>query len=147
MFLTNFDAEERTWYGKPTAPVYHPNVSVAQVMLDAQSRRPHHIGLVCDSTGVRLTNRALRLNTIRVAEHLGLLGVGIGDVLSVVAKNHHHVSAVVLAGMALAAPVNTLDPNFGTGELLVARIVWNLNVVCESICDIIYIVVYISISS
>lgn len=117
MFSTNYDPESRTWYGQPTAHTYHPNVSVAQVVLNAMSRRPHHIGQVNEDNGVRLSNRTLRLNAIRAAEHLSLMGIGAGDVLALIAKNHHYVSAVLIAGMALAAPVNTLDPNFTSGEL------------------------------
>lgn len=115
MFHTNYDETTRTWYGQPTAPLFHPDVSVAQVLLGALRRRPHHLGQVSDSSGVRLSNRMLRLNAIRAAEHLALLGVGEGDVLALVAKNHHHVAAVVVAAMALAAPVNTLDPHFTCG--------------------------------
>lgn len=90
------------------------------MVLDALQRRPHHIGQVSDGgSGIRLSNRTLRLNAIRTAEHLSLMGIGTDDVVALVAKNHHHVAAVVIASMSLAAPINTLDPNFTSGMFLV----------------------------
>lgn len=115
MFHTIYDADTKTWSGRKTAPMYHPNVNVAQVLLDALQRNPNHIGQISENNGLRLTNRVLRTNAIRVAQNLDNLGIGVGDVVAIVAGNHHDVAPVVIAALSLGAPINTLDPNFKEG--------------------------------
>lgn len=46
LFHTTFDEETKTWYGLPGVPMYNPNVSVGQVLLEALRRYPEKIGQV-----------------------------------------------------------------------------------------------------
>lgn len=96
-------------------PMYHPNVNAVQVVFDALGRNPNLIGQISNHNGLYVRNRAMRLNSIRMAQHMQAIGVSSGDVVAIVAGNHHEVAAVVFGAMALAAPINTLDPNFKTG--------------------------------
>lgn len=118
MLRTTYDAGAKIWSGPQPAPKYHPNVNAAQVLFDALDRHPHKIGQINSNNNVCLTNRTLRSNAIRMAQNMKAIGVGVGDVVAIVAGNHPEVSAVVFGAMALAAPINTLDPNFklGTSE-------------------------------
>lgn len=98
------------------APIYHPNVNAAQVLLDAMDRNPDGIGQINTNNGMKLKNQDLRLHTIRVAQNLQILGIRSGDVVAVMAANHHHLSALLFGSLALAAPVNILGLNFSTGN-------------------------------
>lgn len=119
MFRTTYDADTKIWSGPQTDRMYHPNVNVAQVLFDALGRSPNHIGQINNNNGLHVMNRTLRLNAIRMAEHMKAIGVVSGDVVAIVAGNHHEVAAVVFGALALAAPINTLDPNFKTGDVLI----------------------------
>lgn len=62
-----------------------------------------------------MTNAEIRTKTIRAAVSLGEMGFGHGDVVAIIARNHHNLAPIVFAAACLAAPVNTLDPNFKKG--------------------------------
>lgn len=116
MFRTTYDEEAKIWSGPQSPQLFHPKVNVAQVLFDALARNPNQIGQISNNNGLYVMNRALRLNAIRMAQHMQELGICSGDVVAIVAGNHHEVAAVVFGAMALAAPINTLDPNFKAGK-------------------------------
>lgn len=117
VYQTTYDPLTKIWSGRPMAPIYHPDVNAAQVLLDAMNRNPAQIGQINCNNDRKLTNRELKINAIRVAQHLETLGIRSGDVVAVLAANHHHLSSVLFGAMALAAPVNILGLNFSTGNL------------------------------
>lgn len=118
MFRTRYDADARIWSGPKYVPMYHPNVNAAQIVFDALARSSNLVGQISHHNGLYVRNGAMRLNSIRMAQNMKAIGVGSGDVVAIVAGNHHEVAAVVFGAMALAAPINTLDPNFKTGANL-----------------------------
>lgn len=114
-FQTTYDPSTKTWSGDRFVPTFHPNVNAAQVVLEALHRNPDYIGQINENNGLMLSNREIALNTIRVAQNLQKLGIHSGDVVAVIAENHHHLASVVFASLALAAPVNFLGPDFSKG--------------------------------
>lgn len=115
-FQTTYNPLTKVWSGRLLAPTYHPNVNAAQVLLDSMNRNPEKIGQINVNNGLKLTNRNLAINTIRFAQNLNNLGISNGDVVAVLAANHHHLSSVLFGAMALAAPVNILGLNCSTGK-------------------------------
>lgn len=65
-----------------------------------------------------MKNSEIRLKTIRAAEHLQNMGYGKNYVIGIMAKNHTNLASIVFASMAIAAPLNTMDPNFTTSKYL-----------------------------
>lgn len=63
-----------------------------------------------------MKNSEIRKKTIRAAQHLHKMGFGKDDVIGIVARNHHHLAPIVFASIALAAPLNPMDPNFKAGQ-------------------------------
>lgn len=53
MYRTIYDKEIKEWSGIRKYPLYHPNVSVGQVILEALNRNPQKIGQV-NNYGIRL---------------------------------------------------------------------------------------------
>lgn len=117
---TFFDPKTQTWCGHAVQQIYNPNVNVATVLFNALQRNPNHIGQINDNSGIKLTNQQIRLNGIRLAMNLkrGRLAVSPNEVIALVSRNHELVSAVVLAALALGAPLNTLDADFKAGLIL-----------------------------
>lgn len=118
VYETTYDPSTKTWSGRPLAPIYHPNVNAGQVLLDVLWRNPQKIGQINDNNGRRLSNQEIAVNTVRVAQHLAELGIRSGDVITVMASNHHHLASVVFAGIVLAAPIHILGINFATGKAI-----------------------------
>lgn len=117
---THHDPAQRQWHG-PLAPpsLHNPHVSLAVVLLDALRRRPAHCAQISADDGARLSNGELRTLAIRVALNLQRHepGVGHGSVVAVAVRNHPLVAPLVIGCMALAAPVNALDPEFTGAEV------------------------------
>lgn len=59
-----------------------------------------------------LTNHEIKVKTICVSQNLLKIGVNAGDVIAIIAGNHHYVAPVVFACLTIGAPVNTLDASF-----------------------------------
>lgn len=118
LFHTTYNSSTKVWSGPLLPPIYHPDVNAAQVLLDAMNRDPEAIGQISVNNGLKLTNRELVLNTIRLAQNMEKLGIRSGDVVAVLALNHHHVYSVLIASFALAAPVHALGVTFSKGKLL-----------------------------
>lgn len=59
-----------------------------------------------------LTNHEIKIKTVYVAQNLLKIGVNAGDVVAVIARNHHYIAPVVFACLTIGAPVNTLDASF-----------------------------------
>lgn len=63
-----------------------------------------------------LTNNEIRMKTIFISQNLLKVGVKAGDVVAVIARNHHYVAPVVFACLTILAPVNTLDASFNASN-------------------------------
>lgn len=46
MNSTFFEKEIKVWHGRLTTPIYNPNVSIGQVILDCLQKNPNKIGQV-----------------------------------------------------------------------------------------------------
>lgn len=66
---------------------------------------------------MELTNEQIRMMTIRAAQNITKLGLAKGDVIGIVASNHHQLAPIVFAAMAIGCPINPLDPSFVCGEI------------------------------
>lgn len=115
-FQTQYDPFTKIWSGRRLAPTYHPNVNAGQVLLAALERNPNRIGQINENNGLKLSNGEIAINTRRVAQNLDELGIQSGNVVAVIAQNHHHLASVVFAAIALGAPVNVLGPDFSIGK-------------------------------
>lgn len=112
LFQTNYDPSTKIWSGLRLPPTFHRDVNAAQVLLQALNRNPEYVGQINENNGLQMTNGEIALNTVRVAQHMQALGIRSGDVVALLAENHHDVASVVFASIALAAPVNLLGPDF-----------------------------------
>lgn len=71
---------------------------------------------ISDNDGVQLTNREIRLKSIRAAKHFIEMGFGKDDVFGFVAKNTYHLAPIVFGSLIIGAAVNPLDPSYKKGN-------------------------------
>ncbi|XP_055297301.1 uncharacterized protein LOC129565940 [Sitodiplosis mosellana] len=118
MSPTKYDADAKEWSGCDLPPVYNPEVSLAQVLLDALTAYGSKIAQINDNNGVQMTFDEIRIKTVRAAKNLQKRGYEPRQVFGLMAKNSHHVAPIVFASISIGCPVNTLDPSFGKTELI-----------------------------
>lgn len=71
---------------------------------------------ISDNNGIQLTNREIRLKSIRTAENLLKLGFRKGDIFAFVAQNNHNLAPIVFGSIIIGAAVGTLDASFKDGK-------------------------------
>lgn len=98
-------------------PLFHPQMSLGQIVLHALSRTPNLVAQICHEDGHEMLNHEIVLNSIRVSLNLRELGLKEGEVLGFAAGNSRYVSSVVFAAMLNGNPVGTLDPSFAHGDV------------------------------
>lgn len=65
-----------------------------------------------------MTFDELRTKTICVAQNLQARGFKPKQTCMLFARNHHYVAPIAIASMAIACPLNSIDPAFGRVELI-----------------------------
>ncbi|KAL1396546.1 hypothetical protein pipiens_010458 [Culex pipiens pipiens] len=109
---TFLDEETGVWSGRSTPPVYNPNQGVGELLWQVLGRAPWKIAQISADTGARVTYQELLLRSVRVAQNLGSMGIAVGDLVTLVARNSEKIAPVVFGCLMAGVPVNTLDPSF-----------------------------------
>lgn len=60
-------------------------------------------------TGESLTLQQIRIQTIRCAQNLIRLGYTQNDRIAIIARNHHHLTSLVIAALCIGCPIAPLD--------------------------------------
>lgn len=115
---TFFDPTTKIWRGTRTSPIYNPNQSLGELLLNRLAQTPDHIAQVSADRGVQISCGELRLRTIRIAQSLTDLGFSRErDIIAMAVRNGEHVAPALFACFALGIPVNTLDATFKRDDL------------------------------
>lgn len=114
-----YDPTTRIWRGARTSPVYNPNQSLGELVLNRLAQTPTSITQVSADSGAEVSCGELRLRTIRVAQALAGLGYSRdrADIIAMAVRNGEHVAPTLFACFALGIPVNTLDATFKRDDL------------------------------
>lgn len=138
MFSTIYNKKDKSWHGNDIPPLYNPEISLAQALLNSLTVFGPKIAqvIVCvklntfdlvryiifsqisDNNGVKMTFDEIKLKTIRAAQNLQALGYNRKQVFALVARNSHHVAPITFASIGIGCPVNTIDSYFGKTELI-----------------------------
>ncbi|XP_063707005.1 probable 4-coumarate--CoA ligase 1 [Culicoides brevitarsis] len=114
---TTFDAATKTWKGPQNSRIFNSKAGLGELLLSVLARTPNKVAQISDNNGVTFTCKEIRERSIRVAENLKLRGYKFGDMMAIISRNNHDVSAVVFGCHILGAPLNCLDPTFGEADL------------------------------
>lgn len=112
-----FDFERKIVKGRRIPHLFHPNVSIGQILLDFLEKSPEKIAQVNHDDGSTLTCEELRQLSIRVCLNLTEKGVKPGDVVGLIAKSSTYVAPIMIGCFLLRCPVVTLDPAFIVSEI------------------------------
>lgn len=109
---TIFDPAENVWSGPRVQPIFHPDISVGQIL---DFVMPHHYSRLCqvfEPTGESWTFQQFHSTAIKIAKTFLERNISQNDVIGICAGNTLYVSAVVAAAFLIGAPISTLDPSF-----------------------------------
>lgn len=112
LLATKFDDATKVWAGPKSKPVYHPDISVGQIIHMNLFKTPNNVLQINDTEGIQLTNEAVLLLSTRVALHLMMKGVNQKDVVGIMAGNTSYVMPVCYGTMFLGVPFHPLDVSF-----------------------------------
>lgn len=118
MFTSNFNSETKTWSGLDLPLLYHRNVSVGRVVLNALQRNCNKVIQINNDDNTTLTSNEIKINTTRIALHLLEHNIKMNDCVGIIARNSKHIGAVVFASLVLGCPVNPLDPSFTANDII-----------------------------
>lgn len=65
-----------------------------------------------------MTNKEIRIKSIRAAKHFTEMGFTKNDVFGFIAKNTHHLAPIVFGSLIIGAAVNPLDPSYKKDEII-----------------------------
>lgn len=131
---TTFNYQDLTWSGVKLDPLYHPNASLGQIVVNALSRAPQNVGQICHEDGHEMRNWEILRNSVRVSLNLRDLGLQQGDVLGFAAGNSRDVASVVFGSLLNGVPVGTLDPSFEFTDIVhMFGITFPKMVVCDEV--------------
>ncbi|KAG4079641.1 hypothetical protein HA402_010421 [Bradysia odoriphaga] len=117
MYATKYDAENKLWTGNDYTPLFHPKISLGQVMQRFMKVNGSKLAQICDDTGEQMDYDEMWLKTVRAAQNLRKLGYSKGDVFSYSVMDRH-VAPVIYAAFCLGCPVNTISPFFGKSDMI-----------------------------
>ncbi|XP_019525799.2 probable 4-coumarate--CoA ligase 1 [Aedes albopictus] len=117
--FTFYDPAAKVWSGLPRRPIFNPDQSLGDLILQILERNAGKVMQISADSGVELTGGELRLRTIRIAQNLARMGFGdhSQELFTMIARNGEHTAPVLFACFALGIPVNTLDPSFQRDDL------------------------------
>lgn len=118
MTSTRYNEEAKEWHGCPIPPLFNPEISVAQVLMESMTNFGPKIAQISDDNGMQLTFDDIRLQTIRAAQNLQNRGYKPKQVFGIIAKNSHHVAPIAFASISIGCLLSTLDTSFGKTELI-----------------------------
>lgn len=107
---TSYDPERKEWSAPRILPLYHPNVTVGQLVITALSAKPQGVGQICHEDGHQMKNWQILRDSVRAALNLRDLGMQEGDVLGFVAANTRNVAPVIFGALINKNPLGTVNP-------------------------------------
>lgn len=114
---TKFNSEEKIWSAPRVDPLFNPNISLGQIIVNSLSKAPDNVGQIYHENGHEMFNWEILRNSVRASLNLRDLGLKEGDVLGFAAGNSRHVASLVFGAMLNGIPVGTLDPTFELSDI------------------------------
>lgn len=114
---TSYNVQQKEWFAPPSLPIYHPNVSIGQLVIAALSAKPDGVAQICHDDGHLMKNWEILRDSVRVALNMQRWGLQEGHVLGLAASNSRHVASVVFGALLNGYPVSTVNPQFEASDV------------------------------
>lgn len=115
---TSFNPTKKIWTDPQHPPLYHPNLSVGHLVVNALSTNPHEINQISHEDGYEMKNWEILQFSVRMALHIKDLGLADGDVVGFSAGNSQYVAPVVFGALLSGTTIGTLSPYLEIDELV-----------------------------
>lgn len=115
--MTTYDPKTRLFSGEKFPLIYHPDVSIGQVLLHQSRIFPKKIVQINADDGVKLTSELIAEMMIQIAGTLIKLGMRFGDVVGFCGKNTTFLAPAMLGCILIGMPINPVDTSL-TSELI-----------------------------
>lgn len=131
MYATNFDPATKIWSGPKNELQIEKTKGFGEIILEKlAAAKPDAVAQVNENkslnyltfvalfsshfkidgdTGVSMTVGDIRTQTIRCAQNLQKLGCAQNDHITIIARNSHNLTPLVLASICIGAPISPLD--------------------------------------
>lgn len=107
-----FDPERKVWSGPKKQMVYHPNVSVGQLLHKNIAAHPKNVQQINDTEKTTLTNEEVLSLSTKVALSLLEMGLTSNDFIGLMAANTTYVMPVVYGSFFVNIPCHPIDATF-----------------------------------
>ncbi|XP_065084977.1 luciferin 4-monooxygenase-like [Ochlerotatus camptorhynchus] len=115
--MSRYDPIEKVWSGPAQPPLFNPQVSVGQMLLNMLERTPDKVTQIDGDTGRRMTCGEFRTRTIRIAQNLNGRGMTKGEMVIVACRNSENVAPLVVALLTIGAQFVLMPMYFRLPEL------------------------------
>uniref|UniRef100_A0A1I8JUU2 AMP dependent ligase n=1 Tax=Anopheles funestus TaxID=62324 RepID=A0A1I8JUU2_ANOFN len=112
-----YDAATRTWYGPRLKPLFNPEASLGQIILDVLKRSPDRVIQQDMDTGRSMTYAEFQTKLIRFAQNLTAIGVCKGDMVALANANSENFAPLACALLTIGVPFNPLAPSFNEDDM------------------------------
>lgn len=115
---SKFNAETKVWEGVKIPYPVPLDMHLSELVLKTLEKSPKRVIQISYDDGSEMTGEELRVKIIRVAQNLRKLGIGDGDVVSVVCNNSMELMAYINGIIQLGAIVNPMSVDHSKDDLL-----------------------------
>lgn len=109
---STFDPERKIWSGHKKQMLYHPNVSIGQLLHMKIAAHPKNIQQINDTEKTTLTNEEVLSLSKKVALSLLEMGLTSDDFIGVMASNTTYLMPVIYGSFFVNIPCHTIDVSF-----------------------------------
>lgn len=119
MLQTTYNPSTKSFFGpESNVPLYSNRASLGLLALHSLRLNPEKVIQICAEDDSRMTAKELQRDILQVATNLKKsFGLGLGDVIGIVARNTKYLPAVVLGALSIGAPISPLDPSLTSSEI------------------------------
>uniref|UniRef100_A0A182VSH0 AMP-dependent synthetase/ligase domain-containing protein n=1 Tax=Anopheles minimus TaxID=112268 RepID=A0A182VSH0_9DIPT len=112
-----YDAATRTWHGPTVKPLFNPEASLGQLIVEVLDRAPDRVIQQDMDTGRSLTYAEFKTRMVRFAQNLTAIGVRKGDMVTLANGNSENLAPLACALLTIGVPFNPLAPGFNEEDM------------------------------
>lgn len=100
-----FDSETKIFSGPNVPPIYHPNTTLGNVILNNLSKSPSFVIQANYDDGTEFTCKEVKLISIRIAQNLTKFGLNFEDEVGLLVRNSKYVLPVFVGCSVMGFPI------------------------------------------
>lgn len=105
MVSTFYNEKEKLWYGPNKPPLYNPDISLAQALLNSMANFGPKIAQINDTSGNQMTYSQFHRKVVRAAQNLQAMGYQPKQTFGMVARCSDNVAPIIVASVAIGCPI------------------------------------------